>query len=143
MNDLSVFRLNLLRAGYLLLVVGLGMTMWPQLVTKGPALELMQGVVLSMLCSLGLLSVLGLRYPLKLLPLLLFEVVWKLIWLVRIALPLWMEHHVDAAAASMISAVSVVIVFPFIIPWDHVVRAYFAQPAEPWRLRKIGRAEAA
>lgn len=76
-NNLSVFRLNLLRSGYLLLVVGLGMTMWPQLVTEGPRLELMHGVALSMLCALGLLSVPGLRYPLKMLPLLLFEVVWK------------------------------------------------------------------
>ncbi len=143
MNDLSVFRLNLLRSGYLLLVVGLGMTMWPQLVAEGPALELMHGVVLSMLCALGLLSVLGLRYPLKMLPLLLFEVVWKLIWLARIALPLWMAHRVDASVANMFSAVAIVIVFPFVIPWDHVVRAYLAQPAEPWRPRKVGRVEPA
>jgi hypothetical protein len=139
MSEPSIFRLNLLRAGYLLLVVGLGTTMWPQLVTEGPALELMHGVVLSMLCALGLLSVLGLFYPLRMLPLLLFEVTWKVIWLLRIALPLWMAHRIDAATSDMLNAVLLVVVFPLVIPWDHVARTYLMQPPERWRPRKTGR----
>ena len=73
MTEPSVLRLNLLGAGYLLLVVGLGSQMWPQLIAEGPALEVMHGVALSMLCAIGLLAVLGLRHPLRMLPLLFFE----------------------------------------------------------------------
>lgn len=73
MGDVSALRLNLLRAGYLLLVVGIGVAMWPTLLRAGPELELMHGAALSMLCALGLLAVLGLRYPLQMLPLLMFE----------------------------------------------------------------------
>ena len=135
MTEPSVFRLNLLRSGYLLLILGLGSQMAPPLIARGPTLEVMHGVVLSMLCALGLLSILGVRYPLKMLPLLFFEMTWKLIWLVRIALPLWTEHRIDDAVASTLVAVLMVVVFPFIVPWRYVARTYFAQAADPWRSR--------
>ena len=135
MTEPSVFRLNLLRSGYLLLILGLGSQMAPPLIARGPTLEVMHGVVLSMLCALGLLSILGVRYPLKMLPLLFFEMTWKLIWLVRIALPLWTEHRIDDAVASTLVAVLMVVVFPFIVPWRYVARTYFGHPADPWRSR--------
>ena len=109
--------------------------MAPPLMARGPTLEVMHGVVLSMLCALGLLSILGLRYPLKMLPLLFFEMTWKLIWLLRIALPLWTAHRIDDAVASTLVAVLMVVVFPFIVPWRYVAYTYFGQPADPWRSR--------
>ena len=83
MHDISPLRLNLLRGGYLLLVVGIGAGMWPVLLRDGPELELMHGATLSMLCAVGLLAILGLRYPLRMLPLLMFEMTWKTIWRAR------------------------------------------------------------
>ena len=135
MTEPSVIRLNLLRCGYLLLILGLGSQMAPPLIARGPTLEVMHGVVLSMLCALGLLSILGLRYPLKMLPLLFFEMTWKLIWLVRIALPLWAAGRIDEAVAGTLVAVLMVVVFPFIIPWGYVARTYFGEAADPWRSR--------
>ena len=135
MTEPSVLRLNLLRCGYLFLILGLGSQMAPPLIARGPTLEVMHGLVLSMLCALGLLSILGLRYPLKMLPLLFFEMTWKLIWLVRIALPLWTAHRIDDAVASTLVAVLMVVVFPFIVPWRYVARTYFSQPADAWRSR--------
>ena len=72
MPEISVFRLYLLRAGYLLLVVGLGSTIWPTMFHHG-AWTLSIGVEKSLLAALSLLAVLGLRYPLKMLPLLFYE----------------------------------------------------------------------
>jgi hypothetical protein len=86
MNEVSLLRLYLLRAGYLLLVVGLGLTVWPSILNLGKSWELMHGVVVSMLGAMAVLALLGLRYPLQMLPLLFFEVVWKGIWLLRVAL---------------------------------------------------------
>ena len=40
----------------------------------------MEGVETCMLVALSLLAVLGLRYPMKMLPILLFEIGWKFIW---------------------------------------------------------------
>ena len=139
MTEPSVLRLNLLRCGYLLLILGLGSQMAPPLIEHGPTLEVMHGVVLSMFCALGFLSILGLRYPLKMLPLLFFEMTWKLIWVVLIALPLWAADRIDEAVAGTLIAVLMAVVFPFIIPWDYVARTYFGEPADPWRSRPAPR----
>jgi len=73
MNEVSLFRLYLLRALYLLIIVGHGIVVWPGVIHHEKPWELMQGVVACMLVAFSALSVLGLRYPLQMLPLLLWE----------------------------------------------------------------------
>jgi hypothetical protein len=58
----------------------------PQLFGPRP---LDRGVIPSMLGAMWLLSLFGLRYPLQLLPILLFELLWKTIWLIDYGLPQW------------------------------------------------------
>ena len=133
MKQLSVFRLNLLRCGYLLLVVGLGLTIWPSILDPTQSFGLLRGIVVCMLASMSALAVLGLRYPLRMLPLLFFEMGWKAIWLLRIALPLWSTHRLDVATTETVFECLIAIVFPFIIPWSYVRSNYLVQPADPWR----------
>ena len=86
MNEVSLVRLYALRATYLLIVVGLGIEIWPGIIHHEKPWELMQGVVNCVLAAVSLLALLGLRYPLQMLPLLFFEMVWKSIWLIVVAL---------------------------------------------------------
>ena len=65
MPEVSTFRLYLLRATYLLIVVGLGFTIWPGILHPPKDLALMPGVVRSLLGAVSLLAILGIRYPLK------------------------------------------------------------------------------
>ena len=95
MAQVSLVRLYALRACYLLLAVGLGLTVWPSILALDAPDSLMQGVVRCMLGALGLLSLLGLRQPMRMLPLLVFEVAWKVIWLAAVALPLWLAGRMD------------------------------------------------
>lgn len=78
--EVSIARLHVLRATYLLLVAGLGSMIWPLILTHPRAPEHLRGVTWSLLGALSLLAVLGIRYPLQMLPLLLFEFAWKVIW---------------------------------------------------------------
>lgn len=135
MHGISTTRLNVLRSGYLLLVLGIGAGMWPVLLRDGPRLELMHGAALSMLCAVGLLALLGLRYPLQMLPLLMFEMAWKTIWTLRIAVPLWSADRLDANVTATLVACAVALVFPFIIPWSYVLNTYVRRPADAWRRR--------
>ena len=100
-DDLSLTRLHLMRAGYLLMGVGLVIVKWP-LLPDADALPLYEGVTLCLLTAMSLLAFLGLRYPVKLLPLLLFESAWKLLWLALVALPRAAEGNLDAATADIV-----------------------------------------
>ncbi len=133
MNDVPLWRLYTLRAGYLLLVAGLGPTIWPGVIHHATPWGLSQGVVHCMLAALSALAVLGLRYPLQMLPLLLFEVAWKAIWLSVVALPLWSAHQMDADTAETASECLVGAVFVILIPWPYVAATYGLQRGARWR----------
>ena len=77
MTEVSALRLYALRAGYLLLVLGLGSQIWPAMIHHAMPWDLMHGVASSMLAAMSALAVLGLRYPLQMLPLLFFELMWR------------------------------------------------------------------
>ena len=123
-HPLSALRLNLLRAAYLVLVVGLGIFIWPTILDPGQTLPLKSGVVVSMLGAMSALAVLGLLRPLALLPILLFEIGWKTIWLLRMALPLWLGGNLDNATTATIYECVPIVIFIAIIPWGHVWRTY-------------------
>ena len=56
MNQPSVIRLNLLRACYALMFVGLGITVWPQVLFVAADLPLLTGTTNALLVSLGLIA---------------------------------------------------------------------------------------
>lgn len=130
--DLSVTRLNLMRAGYALMGLGLAIVKWP-LLLDAASLPLYEGVTLCLLTAMSLLALLGLRHPVKLLPLLLFESGWKLLWLAVIALPRAMSGDLDAATTETIVSCSLVVVILAVIPWRQAWRSYVTSSGDPWR----------
>ena len=137
MTEISLVRLNLLRVAYALLAFGLGATVWPAIVDPSTIWPLQSGVVFAMLGALSLLSILGLRYPLQLLPLLLFEMAWKAIWLLRMAWPLWSTHQMDAATTQTLKDVLPIVLFPLLIPWSYVLKHYLRNAGDPWTRRAL------
>lgn len=131
-KPLPLWRLYVLRACYLLLVVGLGLTVWPNILNPDPSWPLMFGVVQSVLGAVSLLALLGLRYPLRMLPLLLFETVWKSIWLLIVGLPGWLGGTLTAGQSSTLFDCSLVVIIVAAIPWGHVWKRYFAASGDRW-----------
>ena len=130
-DGVSLFRLYVLRGTYLLLVIGLGAMIVPDIVSH-PLMA--RGVIASLLGALWLLAFLGLLHPLQMLPLLLFEFAWKLIWTIGYGLPQWFTAQLPPTFADDFRAiVAGVILMPLIIPWSYVWRHYFKQPSERWR----------
>jgi hypothetical protein len=75
--DLPLWRLNLMRVGYAVMGVGLAMVRWPDVIGYDGTMPLYEGVVAVLLTAMSLLAFLGLRYPVRLLPILLLESLWK------------------------------------------------------------------
>lgn len=133
MQEVSLFRLYLLRAMYLLIGVGLGISLWPSIIASSGAEADANTVVKALLGALSLLCVLGLRYPLRMLPLLIFELLWKLIWVVAFALPLWVTDSLDAYGQETLFACMIgVILVPLVLPWGYIYRTYMVAPTEAW-----------
>lgn len=134
MNEVSLFRLYLLRATYLLIAVGLGVMIWPHILTTTTDVEHMRGVVRALLGAVGLLALLGLRYPLQMLPLLFFELVWKSIWLVMLGVPLWRANAFTPGTRETWSDCLISIpLFLVVIPWGYVFAKYVRQPGDRWK----------
>ena len=94
-SRISLPRLYFLRSAYLLMGVGLALTKWPLLINGDGPWPLFEGVVICMLVAMSLLSFLGLRYPLQMLPILLFELGWKFIWVGVVVVPLWITDQLE------------------------------------------------
>jgi hypothetical protein len=139
MTEVSLLRLYLLRAMYLLIVVGLAATIWPLLISHDSDWPLMNGVVAAMLGAVSLLAALGLRHPLQMLPVLLFELAWKAIWLTAVALPLWSAGEMDARTLETVKDCATAILIPIVLPWRYLVDHYVKQPADRWKSREAGR----
>jgi len=135
MTEVSPIRLWVMRAMYLLMAVGIGLTMWPLIISHSPELPRMNGVVLAMVGTIGLLSLLGLRYPLRMIPLLLFELAWKMIWLATFALPRWLDGTLDEGMRSTIFDTSLGAILIAVIPWNYVWANYVRKPGDSWAFR--------
>src|SRR2546430_15501729 len=72
MPQVSMFRLYVLRAMYVFMFVGLAIVKWPTILKPPPGLSNSGSVVGSVLGAISLLALLGIRYPVKMLPLLFF-----------------------------------------------------------------------
>ena len=129
-HEVSLFRLYVLRAMYLVLVVGLGVMVMPQLMGHEPT---SRGVIPSLLGAIWLLAFVGLRYPLKMLPLLMFEFTWKLIWMAFYGLPQWSAGRYPPTFADDLFNIAFGAILLVVIPWGYVWRHYIRQPAERWR----------
>ena len=133
MTEVSLFRLYALRAGYLLIAAGLAATIWPLVLSHSPQWPLMNSVVGSLLAGVSVLAAVGIRYPLQMLPVLLFEIVWKSIWLIAVALPLWSANQIDARTAETVRDCLLGAILIPLIPWRYVVSHYVTKPGDRWR----------
>jgi hypothetical protein len=139
MHEVTLLRLYILRAIYLFIAAGLGAFLWPGILDPKQHWELMQGQATCMLAAFSLLCLLGLRYPLQMLPVLLWEVTWKTLWLLIVPLPQWLAGHVEESIKPSVFACSMVVLVYAAVPWRYVIVRYAAEPSEGWRqIRKQG-----
>ncbi|HEY8010710.1 MAG TPA: hypothetical protein VIE67_06885 [Rudaea sp.] len=130
-QEVSLARIYVLRATYLLLVIGLGGMIVPDVVSH-PVIS--RGVIPSLLGAVWVLAFVGLKYPLEMLPLLMFEFAWKSIWTVAYGLPQWSAGQLPPTFAEDSFNIGLgVILMPLVIPWGYVYRHYVKQSGARWR----------
>jgi hypothetical protein len=122
-----------LRAMYVFTFVGLVIFRWPAILNPPPGISNAGTVVAMVLGALSLLAVLGVRYPLKMLPLLFFELLWKVMWVLGWGLPLTFSQQLSPEAEqTLISNLVGIVLVPLAIPWGYVFNEYVKAPGDPW-----------
>lgn len=130
-REVSLVRLYAMRAICLLFVVGNFDAVWQDLVD--PDLT-RRGMLDSMLNGLWVMALVALRYPLLMIPIFFFELVWKTLWFVSFGLRQWLDGmDTPQFREDLWSIGAMPIVFALLIPWPYVWRYYVRQPADRWR----------
>lgn len=135
MHEVSKYRIYALRAMYLLVVIGLALTLWPDVFTTEKPFATWgsaQTVQTSMMGAFWLLCALGIRYPLQMLPILMWELIWKTIWLVAVPLPLFLNGNFDDKLIANVIAIGMVVLVYLVMPWSYVWQNYLKKPGTPW-----------
>jgi hypothetical protein len=134
MGDVSLLRLNVMRAYFLLLFLERTYRVLPGLVSPEVPLGPWDGVAYSFWGALALLAAVALRYPLQMVPLLLIHILYKTLWLLAVPLPVWLAGaRFDPTMVSFTWAMAIgALVDLIVIPWGYVMANYVRKPGDPW-----------
>jgi hypothetical protein len=132
--QVSTFRLNVLRAYYALMAFGTAALFWPPLVKHSAEWGIDNGAQYSLLAALSPFAFLGLRYPLRMLPIILYEFMWKAFWFIFVVAPLYTSDRMTDLVWSNAFACGIAIVLtPIIVPWRFFWHNYVREAGEQWR----------
>src|SRR3979411_298938 len=135
-SDVSTFRLYTLRAMYAFTAIGLLLARWPAIVNPPAGISNAGTVVAMFLGAPAILAAVAIRYPVKMLPLLFFELLWKVMWVVAWGLPLWSTQQLTPdGEQTLISNLVGVVLVPLAIPWASVLNECVKPPGDRWGRR--------
>lgn len=73
----------------------------------------------------SVISFIGIIYPLKMLPIVLFEIIYKLTWLIIVAYPLWIKNQLIGSPAEGMTHAFLWVVLPIVaMPWRYFFRTH-------------------
>jgi hypothetical protein len=115
----------LLRLIYLLMLVFVGSDSWTSIVTHQGPWDHVRAVAFCVWASYSALSLLGLIHPLRMLPIMIFMIGYKVLWLLVVAYPLWRAHALVGSPAEEMTYVFLWVPLPIIaVPWKYVFQNY-------------------
>jgi hypothetical protein len=119
----------LLRVIYLLMCTLMARTAWTSILLHQGAWEPYRAMATCVWAAYGSLALLGLLQPLRMLPLVLFMIFYKSLWLAVVALPLLRAGALAGSSAEELTYIFLAApVFALCVPWGHVVRRFVMAP---------------
>ena len=123
----GVRRINiyLLRLLYILMFFVLGKVTWTAILTHQGPWDPTDAVAWSVWTAFATLAGLGFIRPLKMLPILLLEIFYKVLWLIIVAYPLWSTGSLAGSAAQATTASFLWVILPIVaVPWGYAFTTY-------------------
>jgi hypothetical protein len=115
----------LLRLLFILMLVFLGKDSWTHIFAHKGVWNPMDAMAWCIWASYSVLSILGIIQPLKMLPIVMLEILYKVIWLILVAYPLWTSNQLAGSPAEGMTNVFLLVVLPILaMPWRYFFRKY-------------------
>ncbi len=127
----GVRRINLylLRLVYVLMFVVLGKDTWTHILTHRGIWDPTDAVAWCVWTAFATLAGLGIMRPLQMLPILLLEVFYKVLWLVIVAYPLWSTGTLAGSPAESATSAFAWVILPIVaIPWRYAFLTFVYDP---------------
>ena len=118
----------LLRVLYVLMFVGVGLPMWGEVLNHVGPWDHVRAVASCVWVAYPTLGLLGLRQPLRMLPLVLFMLFYKTLWVLAVGYPMWAAGTLSGGAAEMWKIFTGVFFIYPLLPWGYIWRNFVAGP---------------
>ena len=104
-------------------------TAWTHLLTFKGVESPREAVARCVWASYSMLSVIGLIRPVKMLPLVLLEILYKVLWLIVVAYPVWSTNQLIGSPANKLTSTFLWVLLPIIaMPWKYAFETYVYKP---------------
>jgi hypothetical protein len=123
----GVRRINIyvMRLFFALMFVFIGYASWSHILSHKGEWEPANAVAWCTWAAYSTLAVLGLFHTLRMLPLMLFMIFYKGLWLIVVAYPLWKTNQLKGSPAEEMAGIFIWIFIPILfVPWKYVWRKY-------------------
>ncbi|TMP28500.1 hypothetical protein CWB99_11340 [Pseudoalteromonas rubra] len=124
-DGIRPFNIYFMRLIYILMVFVLGQDVWGHIFTYEGAWEENEAMAWSVWAAFSVLAVVGVFRPVQMIPVLLLEIIYKLIWLVLVAYPLWQADRLVGSGLEETTFAFVLVILPILaMPWHYVFNRY-------------------
>jgi hypothetical protein len=128
-EGVRTINIYLLRLLYVLMFFVLGKETWTHILTQKAPWEPLDAVAWCVWTAFATLAALGILRPLKMLPIVLLEIFYKLLWLLLVAYPLWSRGTLAGSPAEQITTEFLWVLLPIAaVPWGYAFANYIYNP---------------
>ena len=115
----------LLRLMFFLMIVFLGKESWTYILTHNGPWDPAVAMNWCIWGAYSVLAILAFIHPVKMLPMVLLEIFYKVLWLILVAYPLWRSKQLVGSPAEGMTDAFLWVVLPIVAtPWPYVFRKY-------------------
>jgi hypothetical protein len=121
-DGVPAFNFYLLRAMFILMSTFLAFDVWKNIASHQGPWNAVEAAAWCFWAGFSLLAIFGIFKPIKLLPVVLLEIVYKVLWLMIVAVPVWFFGQPAGEGFSTVSFSFVLVVLPIVaMPWPYFI----------------------
>ena len=123
-DGVAPINIYLLRLLFLLMFIFVNLDTWPA-IFSGRTWDPVKAAAVCMWGAYAALSIIGIIRPLLMLPIVIFEIIYKAVWLIIVAYPLWVNNQLAGSPAEEMTKAFLWLPLPILaMPWGYFFKKY-------------------